>query len=202
MLRTDSRFLFSQKLAIHLIFREIVLIGFGALFLSLCAQISLPLGFTPVPLSLQTFGIMLIATMGGVRLGVGSVAFYLLFIALGLPVLACGNTEPTFLLGVRAGYGFGWFIQSYLDGYFGERFRKDRSSVKLFLGLVAGSVTTLLLGSLWLGVLLGWKMGLVLGFLPFLPGDLLKTIVATQVNRKLIKKDISTYRLPDVNVDF
>lgn len=155
---------------------------FGAsLFLALCAYISVPLH--PVPLSLQTAGVMLVGVFLGSRGAVAAVSLYLFEGALGLPVFAGGGAGLFTLFGVKAGYFAGFLLQAFLVGSFFERRSQNRASMTFFT-LFASSVFSMLLGVFWLGRCIGTEAAWTLGFSIFLPGELVKALaVAAYVKR-------------------
>ena len=150
----------------------------ASLFLAFCAQISIPLYFTPVPLTGQVFGVLLIASILGPRKGVLAVLAYLAEGCLGLPVFAGGNFGVACLLGTEGGYFLGFIAQAYLAGWIVKRC-SSFSSAKIATGLFLSCVACLGLGSLWLSRFVGLPSALALGFYPFLLGDLVKTLCVT-----------------------
>lgn len=166
--------------------RTILQIIGGSLFLALCAQIKIPLWFTPVPITLQTLAVMIIGATMGARMGAMSIALYLAQISMGFPFCAGGLSNPFALIGPNAGYFFGMILQAYLVGWVFER-RSSFSSGTLLLSLLSISLIQLGLGTLWLAAFVGWNNAPLMGFLPFLPGELVKVIAATTLGEKLTK---------------
>ena len=156
----------------------------GSLFIALCAQIKIPLWFTPVPLSLQTFAAMIIGALFGARLGVMSFILYLAQITAGFPVCVGGVSDSLRLIGPTGGYLYGMIIQTYLVGWVFER-RKQISSATLLLSMLAISFIQLGIGAAWLAGFVGLKNAPLMGFIPFVPGDIIKVIVATTFCEKL-----------------
>lgn len=152
----------------------------SSLFIALCAQISIPLAFTPVPLTLQTLSVMMVGGMLGSRKGAISVALYLLESIVGLPVLAGGVSNSFALIGPKGGYLIGFVFQAYLVGWFAERMHQLGKSA-LMLGMVSAYALQLTVGSLWLGQFVGFQNALVMGVLPFIPGAIVKILVAINV---------------------
>jgi len=153
-------------------FRYGILTLAGSLLISLCAQISIP--FYPVPVTMQTFAVILIGLTYGWRLGGITVALYLVEGAIGLPVFAGGKGGMVVLMGPTAGYLYGFFLAAIACGWFAER-GFDRSYFKLIAPLLAGNALLYSSGLIWLGNFIGWdKQVLDLGLYPFIPGDLLK----------------------------
>ena len=148
----------------------------GSALITLCTQISLPL--FPVPMTLQTFAVILIGLTYGWRLGGITVALYLLEGALGLPVFSGGKGGMIVFMGPTAGYLVGFLLAAIACGWFAER-GFDRSYFKLLVALLVGNVLLYAPGLLWLGTLIGWdKPVLEYGLYPFIGGDLLKIAMA------------------------
>ncbi|HSG95585.1 MAG TPA: biotin transporter BioY [Afifellaceae bacterium] len=151
----------------------------GSLALWVSAKIQVP--FYPVPMTLQTLAIMVIAASFGLRLGVATVLLYLAEGAFGLPVFA-GTPEKgiglAYMMGSTGGYLAGYVIAVALVGWLAER-GFDRNVFKLFGAMFVGDVIVFALGLLWLGTLLGWdKPILAWGLYPFILGDLTKIALA------------------------
>lgn len=166
-----------SKTAINM--RAIVEVVGAALFIALCAQISIPLFFTPVPLSMATLGTMLVGGILGAKKGVASVLLRLGMGAMGLPVFSNLSFGMDVLLGVQGGYLIGQIVQVYLVGWYVENF--SRSSVlKTLCMLVAFCFIQMGLGVLWLGNFVGWSQVLLMGFYPFIPGEILKSLAVSK----------------------
>jgi len=155
----------------------------GSLFIALFAQIKIPLFFTPIPLSLQTLAVMLVAGFLGRSKGTLAVLAYLGQLCLGLPVAAGGVTAPMALLGASGGYLVGFAVQAYLVGWCVER-RQSMKTLTFFAALMLISFVQMGLGALWLGAFVGMSQAFAMGFLPFIPGDIVKVVAATTVLSK------------------
>ena len=154
------------------IFRSGIITLAGSALIALCAQVSVP--FYPVPLTMQTFAVILIGLTYGWRLGGITVALYLVEGAIGFPVFAGGKGGMIVLMRPTAGYLYGFFLAAVACGWFAER-GFDRSYFRLIVPLLAGNVLLYTSGLIWLGNFIGWdKPVLELGLYPFIPGDLLK----------------------------
>ncbi|WP_456446596.1 biotin transporter BioY [Deinococcota bacterium DY0809b] len=157
----------------------------GAGFVALLAQVALPLPFTPVPVTLQTLGVLLVGAALGSRLGAQALGLYLAAGAAGLPVFAGGGAGAAWLLGPTGGYLLGFIAAAWLAGALVERFAADRRPLAAFLALLLASAAIYAFG---LTGLAGWTLlagkpvslpGLLtLGFYPFVLGDLLKAGLA------------------------
>ncbi|WP_063124704.1 biotin transporter BioY [Waddlia chondrophila] len=150
----------------------------GSLLIALCAQIKIPLFFSPIPLSLQTLAVMLVAGFLGRRKGFFAVASYLGLLCYGLPVAAGGVSAPLALIGASGGYLIGFAVQAYLVGLCAEN-RSRMTSLALMGALVLISFLQLGLGTLWLGAFIGMNSAFLVGLLPFIPGEILKATAAT-----------------------
>ncbi|OGN62185.1 MAG: hypothetical protein A3F09_03055 [Chlamydiae bacterium RIFCSPHIGHO2_12_FULL_49_11] len=141
----------------------------ASLLLAVFAQISLPL--IPVPVTGQTFGVMLIAALLGKEKALLATLLYMAEAAAGLPVLAHQSGGIHALTGVTGGYIFGFSVQAYLIGLSFER--------RLPAPFLWGSLVQLILGTAWLAVFIGFEKALFVGCLPFIPGELMKIALAT-----------------------
>jgi biotin transport system substrate-specific component len=152
---------------------------FGVLLLSLLSQIIIPLPWTPVPITGQTFGVTLIALLWGQKRAFAIVASYLILGILSFPVFAIAGTATY-------GYLLGMLMSSALIGYFSD-LGWCRSFYKAWFASFLGSCLVLGFGVLWLSFFIPANQLLALGVLPFLPGDLVKTILAVGIATSLTK---------------
>jgi biotin transport system substrate-specific component len=150
----------------------------ASLFMSCLAQIRIPLFFSPVPITGQTLAVMLIAGSIGCRKASWAVLCYLIEGCF-LPIWAGGGSGIAALAGPTGGYLFGFVLQAFLIGFLLER------KTHPFLAFFLPSLALLAVGSAWLSVFIGYKAAIVCGFLPFLPGDLIKIAVAMTTLKKL-----------------
>ncbi len=158
--------------------RDLILIMFGALFIAALAQVKIHLPFTPVPLTGQTFAVLLIAAVLGSKRGAGAMFFYIALGAFGLPIFAGGASGVAYLSGATLGYLIGFVIAAYVVGLLAERGleRSVRTSVIPFL---AGTIIIYICGVSWLTIVLGsFSQALAAGFIPFVVGDVVKLVAA------------------------
>lgn len=158
--------------------RDLMLIALGALFVTVLAQVKIPLPFTPVPLTGQTFGVLLVAAALGAKRGAASMAFYIALGAFGLPIFAGGASGMAYLSGATLGYLIGFVVSAYVVGWLAERGleRNIRTSVIPFL---AGTVIIYACGVSWLAVIFGsFGKALAAGLVPFVVGDVIKLVAA------------------------
>ncbi len=167
--------------SLNLLRDGLLVIGFS-LFTALCAHISFPLPFTPVPVTLQTLAVLLTGAALGSRRGGLALLLYLAEGAAGLPVFSPIPSGPggiAALLGITAGYLWSFPIAAFVTGWLCER-QLDRSILTSALAMLPGTLITYLIGVSWLAVALHLDAGtaIKLGMLPFIPGDLLKLLIA------------------------
>jgi len=158
--------------------RDIILIVLGALFVAALAQVEIPLPFTPVPITGQTFGVLLVGAALGSKRGAASLGTYLVMGMVGLPFFAGGAHGFEIVLGATGGYLIGFILAAYAIGRLAERGweRSVRTSLVPFL---VGTVIIYVCGVAWLAVLLGsFSKAIAAGLLPFLIGDVVKLIAA------------------------
>ncbi|MCR9214874.1 MAG: biotin transporter BioY [Proteobacteria bacterium] len=149
----------------------------GTALLAVSAQLAVPIG--PVPITMQTFAVLLIGATYGWKLGGGTLALYLAEGAIGLPVFANGASLPA-LMGPTAGYLFGFVAAAALVGWISER-GWGQSVVKVAIAMFIGNVVIYLAGISWLSSFIGTEKAIELGMLPFLIGDGLKIALAVAV---------------------
>lgn len=162
----------------------VAVVGF-ALFTALAAQITIPLGFTPVPLTGQTFAVLLAGGVLGSRRGALSMGLYVALGAIGLPFYAEGDGGWTAATGSTAGYLVGFVFAAFVVGVLAERGQDRRLSTSI-PAFLAGSAIIYACGAAWLahsvGVPLtagpGEPSAISLGVAPFLVGDVLKALLA------------------------
>jgi biotin transport system substrate-specific component len=151
----------------------------GVAFLSLLAQIAIPVPGSPVPVTGQTLGVLLLATSYGATLGTTTFLFYLLVGALGAPVFASGGSGLDRIVGATGGYLIGMLLTSALLGYLGGR-KWDQKFRTALPAMLLGNVITFALGLLWLNQFTGkdWSWTLSAGLTPFIIGEILKIAIA------------------------
>ncbi len=159
--------------------REVCLVLAGSAFIAACAKIQIPT--QPVPATLQTFAVLLVASTFGARRAAITLLAYLAEGAVGLPVFAGPGTGFARLIGPTAGYLWAFPIASYVVGYLMER-GADRRIPTALLALLAGDVLILTTGFAWLAIAVGPQMAWATGVAPFLLLSALKiALVATML---------------------
>ncbi|MGI8424660.1 MAG: biotin transporter BioY [Chloroflexota bacterium] len=159
--------------------RELLLLSAGTVFLALTARISLPLPFSPVPITGQTLGVLLIGALYGPYRGAVTVLAYLGEGLAGLPVFAGGRAGLPVLLGPTGGFLLGFLPGVFLAGFAAPG---RRAAFRLGVMLLA-SLVIYVVGVPWLMVSRGLpvELALVAGMLPFIPSEVLKEGLAAGV---------------------
>lgn len=157
-------------------------IAFAAtLFVAACAHVSIPLPFTPVPLTLQNFAVVLVGLMLGPVAGFSAMALYLAEGAMGLPVFNPNSTGGLLqLLGPTGGYLLAYPFVAAIAGWV---FRMPRISSPYLRAAIASTLATITLfacGSIWIARLLHLSAAAVwtMSIAPFLPGEIVKIAAA------------------------
>jgi len=152
--------------------RATLLVG-GVVFLALLAQVRIPLG--PVPVTGQTFGVLLIGMAYGARGGALTTLAYVLLGAAGAPIFTAFSAG---LAGVTAGYLLAFPAAAYLVGRLAER-GYDRTAWSTALAMLLGTAVIYVGGLAWLRTLApDWGTTVAWGLTPFLLGDALKVALA------------------------
>lgn len=149
-----------------------LVIGFS-LLTAVMAKIAIPLPFTPVPITGQTFAVLLAGAVLGSRLGTAAMVAYIIEGSLGLPVFA--RATP-------ASYGYlaGFVAAAFVVGWLAER-GWSRDVLHAIVAMIAGEVAIYAFGLAWLSRYVGWSQVLALGLFPFVIGDTIKLIAAAVI---------------------
>ena len=148
--------------------------------LAICAHISLPLGFTPIPITMQTFAVLLLGLLFAPVPAFACLALYLVEGAAGLPVFSPhGPGGLAQLLGPTGGYLLSYPFAAALASLIYRR--GSRSFLAALLGSSVGSILILTSGATWLGMMAHVKFSVIFAqsVAPFLPGDAVKILAAT-----------------------
>lgn len=159
---------------------EIPLLISANLLLVMTAYIEIPLGFSPVPITGQTFGVLLIAMVLGRVRGTGVVVAYLLEGAAGLPVFAGGAAGAHHLFGPTGGYLIGFALAAWIVGFLADS-GWDRGYLKSIVAMTFGHMVVFATGLAWLSRFVPADALLAAGLTPFLAGTVIKTAVAAAV---------------------
>jgi len=159
----------------NILIKNLFLAILGTILLTLSSKIKIP--FWPVPMTMQTFVVLLIGVLYGWKLGMLTVSLYLIQGLAGLPVFA-GTPEKglglVYFTGPTMGYLIGFLVAVYLSGFFNY----NNNFFKNFIKLVFSVSFIYLLGLIWLGFLIGWDKPIFkLGAQPFLLAELFKVLI-------------------------
>jgi biotin transport system substrate-specific component len=167
---TTARTLRAPSLA-----RDAALVIAGSIAVAVAAQIAIPFPGSPVPVTAQTFALLVVGIALGARRGALALALYLLEGALGLPVFAGGASGPGTLIGPTAGYLLAFPLAALVAGALAT----SRSSwLRIAVASIASHAVIFVFGLVWLARFVGAEQVVATGLLPFLPGEVVK-IAAT-----------------------
>jgi biotin transport system substrate-specific component len=157
---------------------QAALVVSASFFVALCARVTVPLPFTPVPLTLQNFAVLLVGLALGSRRGAVALALYLTEGALGLPVFSFGLAGIARLLGPTGGYLMAYPLVAFLSGWIGER--GARSFRRYAVAATVGEVVLFATGVAWLTVWTrgSWWQAAHFGLYPFVFAEVAKVMAA------------------------
>ncbi|MGB8454338.1 MAG: biotin transporter BioY [Anaerocolumna sp.] len=170
--------------------KELTLIGLMTAITCILGPLSIPLPFSVVPISFTNLAIYFTVFLLGWKKGTISYLIYLLIGFVGVPVFSGFSAGPGKLLGPTGGYLVGFIFLAVISGFMIEKFKG-----KLYmyaLGMILGLLVTYALGTAWLAyqVDLTFYQGLLMGVIPFIPGDILK-IAAALILGPILRKNIA-----------
>ena len=157
----------------------------GSILITISAKTKIP--FYPVPMTMQTFVILLIGITLGYKIGLATVILYLLEGIVGLPVFSNSPEKGigiTYFIGPTMGYLIGFLFAVYFSG----SFKYEKGIVDTFLKLIFSVSFIYILGLIWLGILFGWDKPIFkIGAQPFLLAELLKILLLVFLTPILLK---------------
>lgn len=171
----------------NLSLRDMMLVSMFTAILAVLAYVAVPLPFSPVPVTGQTFGIMLIGLLLGKKRGVMAVALMLLLGAVGVPVFSGGRAGLSILAGPTGGYLFSWLLSVVVVDALKSKIRGFKGAVAA--SFVGGVIVVYAIGVPWLAMSTGMTLSaaFVAGAMPFLPGDLFKVAIAALTAARMPK---------------
>lgn len=151
---------------------------------ALAAQVRIPLPGTPVPITLQTFFVLLAGLMLGRTWGAVSMGGYLLLGMVGLPIFSSGGAGTAHLLGATGGYLLAYPAAVYLTGWLAG---PEPSRTRSLVVLTGTSLFILVGGTIWLAIVgrMPLTTAAAMGMLPFLVGDVVKVVAAAEIGRRV-----------------
>ena len=157
----------------------------GTIILALSSYVEVPM--VPVPITMQTFAVVLVGALYGWRLGVITITAWLIQGAIGMPVLAGGAAGAHHFVGPTGGYLFAFPIAGSLMGWLAERGWNGSRVWLAFVGMVLSHAICLLLGAAWLAVIIGIEQAIIYGLTPFFVGALLKSALGAATLKLLTR---------------
>jgi biotin transport system substrate-specific component len=164
--------------------RDMILVSIFTAILAVLAYIAFPLPFSPVPVTGQTFGIMLVGLVLGRKRGVVSVLLLIVLGIMGIPVFSGARAGLGVVFGPTGGYILSWLLAVIVTDAIYSKFRSFKGA--LLAAFMGGVVTVYAIGVPWLALSTGMTLpaAIAAGALPFIPGDLFKVFaVALTVGR-------------------
>ncbi len=167
------------------IIKSIIIVLLGTIILTISAKIKIP--FYPVPMTMQTFVVLLLGISFGYKIGLATVTLYLLEGIVGLPVFS-NSPERGLGLAYFTGPTMGYLIGFLLACFSASFVKKEDNYFSIFIKLILSVSIIYIFGVLWLGVLLGWSKPIIqLGVMPFLLAEIFKITLLTFLAKKLFK---------------
>ena len=174
-----------KKIEINKISKIILIAIFGSILLTISAKIKIP--FYPVPMTMQTFVVLLLGITLGSKIGLLTVSLYLFEGIFGLPVFA-GTPEKGIGLVYFTGPTMGYLIGFLVAAYFAGLFKYEKKLINNLLKLIFSVSFIYILGLVWLGTLIGWDKPIFkLGAQPFLLAELFKVLLLSFLIPALLK---------------
>ena len=156
------------------VWAKAILAILGTAVLSLSAKVQIP--FWPVPMTMQTFVVLILGMVYGARLGAATLILYLIEGAVGIPVFATGS-GIAYITGPTGGYLIGFFVAAYTIGKLAEK-GWDRSMIKTLGAMLVGTAIIFLFGIAWLSTFIGFEKAVAAGLTPFILSEGVKIAMA------------------------
>ena len=167
------------------ILKLLLIVFLGSVILTISAKIKIP--FYPVPMTMQTFVVLLLGISFGYKIAIASVALYLFEGIIGLPVFS-NSPEKGIGLVYFTGPTMGYLLGFFLACFFASFTKLDDNYFIIFSKLILSVSTIYILGIFWLGTLIGWDKPIFeLGVKPFLLAEILKISLLTVIAKKIYK---------------
>ena len=167
------------------IIKLLTIIFLGSVILAISAKVKIP--FYPVPMTMQTFVVLLLGLSFGYKVALATIGLYLLEGILGLPVFSNSPERGVgiaYFTGPTMGYLIGFLSASFLASFINT----NDDYFRIFIKLILSVSTIYIFGILWLGILIGWDKPIFeLGVLPFLLAEFLKICLLTAITKKMLK---------------
>ncbi|MBS0236302.1 MAG: biotin transporter BioY [Proteobacteria bacterium] len=162
--------------------KELMRVMVGVILLFACSQMSIPL--EPVPISLQTVGLMVIAVLYDMRSGMSTILTYIGLGVMGLPIFADYSSGVGVLMRSTSGYLLGFILCIYVMNTM-KAFLNMNTARGIFLNCLIGTLAVFICGIAWLSYLIGFEQAIIHGLLPFIMPGLIKAVMLTAFLRSL-----------------
>ena len=166
------------------IWAKAILAILGTAVLALSAKVQIP--FWPVPMTMQTFVVLILGMAYGARLGAATLSLYLIEGAVGIPVFATGS-GIAYIAGPTGGYLIGFLLAAYTIGWLANK-GWDRSMIKTLGAMLVGTAIIFLFGIAWLSTFIGFEKAVAAGLTPFILSEALKIALAVIIMPLLWKR--------------
>lgn len=173
----------------HLSIREITFIAMATALMAIFSQISIPLPFTAVPITMQVFGVVVIAIVLEEKISAVAMLIFILLGAIGIPVFSNLSGGISVLVGPTGGYIWGFILMAFIIGYAAARKNKEL----LFLATYISLIIDYLFGVFQLKIVLGLSMekALMVGAYPFIVKDIIVVALAVVI-ALMVKKNLGS----------
>tara|TARA_Y100000389_G_scaffold151121_1_gene150810 strand:+ start:83 stop:634 length:552 start_codon:yes stop_codon:yes gene_type:complete len=165
--------------------KSLLIVLLGSVVLIISAKIKIP--FYPVPMTMQTFVVLFLGMSFGYKIGLATVALYLIEGIIGLPVFSNSPERGIgliYFMGPTMGYLIGFFSACFFASFIYD----NDNYFKIFIKLLLSVSTIYILGVLWLGNIVGWDKPIIhLGVTPFLLAEFFKILLLTFLAKKILK---------------
>ena len=180
---------------LNLSIKEITLVGMCAALMAIFSQLSIPLPFTSVPVTLQIFGLVVLSVIVGAKIATLSIIIFVLLGSIGLPVFANFSGGFGVIVGPTGGYIIGFIIMAFLIGYASSK----QNKILLFIAAYIGVTADLLIGTLYLKIVAGMNLqsALIAGLYPFIIKDFITIAIAVLIGLK-VKKSVENILIKNV----
>ena len=166
------------------IIKSLLIILLGSIILAISSKVKIP--FYPVPMTMQTFVVLLIGMSFGYKIGLATIGLYLIEGIAGLPVFSNSPERGVGLVyftGPTMGYLIGFLFATFIAGYLNFK----TNIFIIFFKLILSVSVIYIFGVFWLGTLIGWDKPIIqLGVTPFLLAELFKLLILTLLAKKII----------------
>ena len=168
--------------------KQLALVGLMAAVICVLGPWALNIPVSPVAISLGTLAIYFVVSVLGMKLGTISVMIYILLGLAGVPVFTNFTGGPGKLFGPSGGYIIGYIFLALIAGFFVDKFGTNQ--FVCFAGMVSGTIVLYIFGTFWMGYQmdLTFTQALMAGVVPYIPGDLIKIVIAMTVGGQIRKR--------------